>query len=149
MINNNITKTDQKKDNILQNLINISKINVYDKIVIDGNDIRIDQRYFQYIRRWLSQDSRVSTINIIENIINESFDIIDEISSNTEDKKILKLSNSEKMHSFLNGLNGSINGLNNLKITYKNDSLIVTKIELIINKINIKIRKIQDILIIN
>ena len=70
------------KDQILINLKLISKIKKSDKLFFQNEQLEIDKRYIQSIRRWFNADNRNKTINYITLIIENTFKIIDNICYN-------------------------------------------------------------------
>ena len=155
--NNNHNNNETNKDNLENLLLNlkiISNIKEFDKLSIENDDIRIDKPYFLQgvIRKW-NGDSRINTIESINNIINEIFMISDNLLE-TE----LKIDNNLHCHIDFNdnnsilfqkiviALSESVTGLQNLKITYIGDVSVLSKIDLIIIKIQNRINKIHTML---
>ena len=56
-------------DQVLTNLKVISQIKKGEKIVTDNIILEIDNRYFQSVRRWWNQSSRLSTLDFFQKII--------------------------------------------------------------------------------
>jgi len=126
-------------DDLHTNLVLISKILPYDKLFINKNLLNIDNRYLQSIVRWYFIESRVRTINFIKNVVDETFNIIDEI---LKDKEYMTNSSENRdfiLQRFTAELKNCIMGLNNLKITYDLDLLIKSQLEVIIENLNNKI----------
>lgn len=151
--NFNVSEMDQ--EDILLQLKIISQIDKTNKITINNKSLEIDNRYFQFFRRYCNGDSRNNTIENIDKIIKKSFDFIDktlekEISEDIESaapkKNYFSEENSHILQRFLLELNNSIKGLGNLKNTYQNDTSANARIDLIIQKINIRNEKIQKLL---
>ena len=105
-------------------------------------------------------------MNEIENIIETSFSLIDEIytnelegnTTNNNDnyysKRIMPQTffqneNSARLQTFSIELTNSIKGLQNLKLTYGSDISVCSKIDVLIDKINIRINKITKLLTIS
>jgi hypothetical protein len=142
------------KEEVLLQLKIISEINKEKKITISNKSLEIDNRYFQFLRRYYNGDSRNVTIENVDKIVQRAFVIIDEtlikeISNDIEKanhKNYFSEDNSHILQRFLLELTNSTKGLNNLKQTYGNDSATTSRIDLIIQKINIRIDKIHKLL---
>ena len=163
VLNNNLS------ENVLTNLKILSNLKTNDKLSKDDKNILIiDSPYYgQGVARWWYSDSRDETMKHLENIINNSFKLIDNIYSSefkditgndiennyyykhTIPKNYFKSENSQQLQVFSIELTNSIKGLENLKLTYKNDIAICSKIDVLIEKINIRIKKINNLLTIN
>ena len=154
-------------ESILTNLKIISNLKPNDKLTIDDNILIIDRPYYyQGVTRWWNQDSRTGTMLELEKIVNDTFNIIDNIytselqsktgttvSNNYYYKRSIpesyfKNENSQQLQSFSSELSNAIKGLQNLKLTYKNDISICSKIDVMIEKITIRIKKINSLLTI-
>lgn len=165
-------------DQVIINLKIISLLRKNDKLCINNESLEIDQSYFfQALRRWYNDNNRSKTVFYIEEIINRTFDIIDNIYDNESYKnkelkhtidinieeltnKMETLSLEDKINPFQEEnsrllqrlstelINASV-GLDNLKITYGDDSFIKTKLDIITHKINIRNEKISKLLKIN
>ncbi len=152
--------------NELLNLLILSKLQVGDKIMVYNNNIYINNGYFQGISRKWNGDSRIKSIEIIEETVNAVFKFTDDLlnreleTSNIRNKSYsARVSGNYKTTfedevktQFLNinkHLNGCCNGLQNLKITYINDINTTTKLSNIIEKITMRINKIDNLMKIN
>jgi len=152
-------------ENVLTNLKIISSLKPSDKITKQDGLLVIDQAdTLVSFRRWWYAESRSSGISSIEELINASFTIIDNIYNNEldnsdsssdkdnyyhkrlEKEEYFKTENSTQLLIFSTELTNSIKGLQNLKITYKDDISICSKIDVIIEKTNIRIAKIGKLL---
>jgi hypothetical protein len=156
-------------ENVLTNLKILSNIKTNDKLSKDDNNILIiDAPYYgQGAVRWWYSDSRDETIKHLENIITNTFKLIDNVYSSevtnvtgndiennyyykhTLPKNYFKSENSQQLQTFSIELKNSIKGLENLKLTYKNDISVCSKIDVLIEKINIRIKKVNSLLTIN
>ena len=114
----------------------------------NSNNVYIDNSYFQYFKRILSDNSRQTTIDFLENLdCNISKKIENLLNENNNDMFL-----NSKENILLNlshDLNLSLIGLNNLINTYIGDEYTVSKIEMIIKNFELKIRKITNILKVN
>ena len=91
--------TEQINNNIL-NLKIISAINKDDKVCIIDNNISIEGNdLLQSFRRWYYNQSRQVTMEQLECVINESFQLTDEILDNSNYYKnlIVKISDINKL----------------------------------------------------
>jgi len=156
-------------ENVLTNLKILSNIKTNDKLSKDVNNVLIiDTPYIgQGITRWWHSNSRDETIKNLENIITDTFKLIDnvysseftdlpgnDIENNYYYKHSLptnyfKSENSQQLQTFSIELTNSIKGLENLKLTYKCDISVCSKIDVLIEKINIRIKKVNGLLTIN
>jgi hypothetical protein len=120
---------DMTMDDIFINLNLISKIDVGNKLYINGKYINIDIRYVQPLLRWFYGDDRKSTLNFLKLVINKSFEFCDMLVKN--DLRLL--------FRLTNDLKNSISGLTKLKQTYLIDKLVQAEIDVIIEDIRTKI----------
>ena len=142
------------KNNILVTLKIISKIEKNDKIFIDtyNNSIQIEKYYyFQSIFRYFKNQSRIITINFL----NEFYNKLENIIHNIFNQKHMKtttcdnhnlLNNKNDLLFYFNDKNNLSNikqeldkcaiGLNNLKETYSNDYNITLNLNIIIERNN-------------
>lgn len=118
----------------LLNLKIISKIPKNGKICKTRNSFGIEIEhntipFLSAIKRFYYGDSRYSTIDHINTVINNGFELIEQlkISNNTF--------NQSKLDSLLFHFEKTIIGLNNLKITYINDITTSSKLDILITKI--------------
>ena len=118
----------------LLNLKIISKIPKNGKICKTHNSFGIEIEhntipFFSALKRFYYGDSRSSAIDHINTIINNGFELIEQ----------LKIShnnfNQSKLNSLLFHFEKTIIGLNNLKITYINDMTTSSKLDILITKI--------------
>lgn len=154
-------------ETILTNLKILSNIKPNDKLTNNGDILIIDQaEYTQFIKRWWNSDSRKSTLESIENLIDSTFITIDkiynsEINSSTNisidnnyyykrtvPENYFQTDNSQQLQIMSSELTNSIKGLQNLKLTYNGDISICSKIDIIIDKINLRTSKINKLLTI-
>ena len=136
----------------LLNLKIISNLKEYDKLsTMDKNVLCIDSpSMFQGLYRTLYGDSREETLNKLEDIINNIFEITDNLLNKKNNSNCFnKNFDDDVSTTFQNivmGLSESIKGLQNLKITYLKDVSITSKIDIIINKIQNRNNKIVQLL---
>jgi len=154
-------------ETILTNLKILSNIKPNDKLSNNGDLLIIDQaEYTQFIKRWWHSDSRKSTLESIENLIDSTFVTIDkiynsEINSSTNisidnnyyykrtiPENYFQTDNSQQLQIMSSELSNAIRGLQNLKLTYNGDISICSKIDIIIDKINLRTSKINKLLTI-
>ena len=141
---------------ILLNLKIISNIKEYDKVTTGQEHVEIDKpSILQGLRRALRGDSRINTLERINQIIDQAFKVTDEILEEEYDTnqpnlptRPFKEENSHLFQRFTMELLNASKGLENLKITYKDDVSIISKLDLIIDKINMRVEKINKILFI-
>ena len=129
---NDISNVQFTLEDILVNLILISKIEIGNKLYQNGKYINIDTSYFQFISRWISGNTRSNNIIFINIVLNKAFEFTE---------KLIKDNTLENLHSLSrlnNDLKNSINGLTNLKQTYSYDKLIQSEIDVIIENIRTK-----------
>ena len=158
-------------DSLLLDLKIISKIEEGNKICVSGSyNLYIDNStVLQSFKRWYNNDSRIATINYIENTLNNTLFITNLILKNeTEiqlsskqkrenlvqsisEMKIIenlhfKEGNSQLLKRFYLEMINATDGLKNLKITYQTDISISSKIQIIIDKFTNRIKKIDELL---
>lgn len=150
------TDMESKINNNILNLKIISSLNKDDKLSINNEEISIESNDFsQAIRRWWNSQSRTQSLDQIENVINDSFNITDVIfeeeSTNYEVKdenESFKEENSSVLQRYLIELKGVNRGLDNLKLTYNDDVTIISRINILQERINIRTTKLNNVLII-
>ena len=131
----------QYSENVLTNLKILSKIKANDKLSKNEKNILIIDSPYMGLGavRWWYSDSRDETIKHLENIINDTFQLIDNVYSSelghndgndiennyyykhSLPKDYFKSENSQQLQTFSIELKNSVKGLENLKITYKDD----------------------------
>lgn len=124
---NNDDDDDKKKLNLLLvNLKSISRVQPYDKLqIIDNIYIIKDERFLQFIQRWLNGDNRKYVLTFIENLIIQCQDfILNEKLIMNDRVKLIRI------------LSGFIIGLENLKITYQEDQITIFILENYIDDIH-------------
>ena len=110
--------------NELQSNIEIlSQIRENDKLISEGNQINIDNRYFQGLRRRYCKDGRAKTLSMIEKII-DSIDYY-----NTINAEYIEIDLSSLV------LKKCCQGMINLKITYNTDNEFKFKMDTYIKKL--------------
>ena len=158
-------------DSLLLDLKIISKIEEGDKICVsEHKNLSIDNSFLlQGIKRWYNSDSRLATINYIENTLNNTLFITNLILKNETEKQLsnkhkkqnlvqsitekkiienlhFKEGNSQLLKRFYLEMINATDGLKNLKITYQVDISIASKIQIIIDKFSNRIKKIDELL---
>ncbi len=158
-------------DSLLLDLKIISKIEEGDKICVsEHKNLSIDNSFLlQGIKRWYNSDSRLATINYIENTLNNTLFITNLILKNETEKQLsnkhkkqnlvqsisekkiienlhFKEGNSQLLKRFYLEMINATDGLKNLKVTYQSDISIASKIQIIIDKFSNRIKKIDELL---
>ena len=151
---------DEKLEIIYKKLDIISNIKVDEKLIIAENEICIDDRYFQWLRRWYNNDNRYLSLMFVESIILTALEyetlVEQEIKKYQAEKqsikspwkkqedhivkkldkldvKILKL--TDFSDTITKNINKSCTGLNNLMNTYSEDALIIPRLKSLLSKI--------------
>lgn len=149
-VGDNINELDSEE--ILLNLKIIAQIKEFEKLNILNSEISIDQSWIKFLSRSYYGNSRGSTINILETIVNNTLKITDTTLNNSKniiDNNVLIEEPSHLLQRFILQMSNAINGLDNLKVTYKNDIQIISKLDLLIEKLKMRIEKINKVLTIN
>ena len=155
-----------KLDKLLLELKIISNIKEYDKICVRDN-IMIDTPYLlQSVARTYNGDSREKSIKYIQKIIDDIFEILDNLLEDAKNPlpthaSIHYYSNKSQMEKVdfkdetitiyqktNQNLTESISGLQNLKITYLNDISTTAKLDMLIVKIQNRINKINSMMVL-
>lgn len=101
-------------EKLTNNIEIITKIKPYDKIYIDeNNNMSIHNTNFMFFSRYISNNNRFRTIDLITDTVNEYI-----------------------RNKLLNDKQSLTNGLNNLILTYITDKTVVDRIQSLIDKIN-------------
>ena len=137
-------------DTYLLNLKIISKLEENDKLITTDKLLKIDKpTIFQGVHRWMSNESRSNTLEVLNQIYENSFDITDILltkeKESNENKKELEDSNSQIFQKFIIEFTNSLTGIDNLKKTYKDDILVLSQLDMISNKLNSRLEKMNDI----
>lgn len=137
-------------DNCLLNLKIISKLEENDKLITNQDILKIDKPViFQGIKRWYSKEGRNTTMERLNNIFDESFNITDEILRNAKtddnEENNLNYSNSQIFQKFIVEFTNSLSGIDNLKKTYKDDIPMKSQLDMIGNKLNNRLEKMNKI----
>ena len=122
------TESNLNIETVVLNLKLISKIKQNEKLIIDNKIIKVDVRFLQNVRRWVTSDGRDESLDYVEFIINETIAYINSLS----DDRNLVYSKSK----LIEELSNIINGLDNLRSTYKIDNIITSRIDILKEKIN-------------
>ena len=115
-------------------------------LTVDGNTNFL---YIQSIKRWINNDNRKKTLSYINNIIQNTFDSMDQIYENfnkEEKQNVFEEDDESLLLRLSKELIKASDGLKNLRITYENDSVINSQIQLLLDKIQIKVDKINKLL---
>jgi len=130
-------------EKILINLKIISHIQKNEKLTKSFNGfISIDhQSSYQFIKRFIFNDSRNHTISEINSILNETHLYISEMLKSNYNHL-----NVELINILYNELSNCINGISNLKFTYKDDLNISSQLDIIILKFHHLISLLYPIL---
>ena len=160
--NNRFNLDSMSVDDILLNLKIISCIRTSDRLSKNKEnilEIETDD-LLQGIRRWWFGRSRNETISSIKKIIQSAFEITDKTLDN-ENSSLKQQStfydnksknnyfneeNSSLLQRFVIELNSACRGLDNLKLTYKDDTRIVSEISILKEQMELRIKKINNIL---
>ena len=141
---------DLEIDSILLDLKIISQIKENDKLITSKDLLEIDNSYFQSIKRYWNNDNRLSTIDYIKNVVNNTLKFTDiTFNDSNNNTNIFKENNSHILQRFLVEMTNAIKGLDNLKLTYNNDTTIISAIDIYKEKLTMRIEAIQNILTIN
>ena len=137
-------------DNCLLNLKIISKLEENDKLITTEKLLKIDKpTLLQGVHRWMGNESRTNTLEMLNQIYENSFNITDSLldkeKESSENKKELEDSNSQIFQKFIIEFTNSLTGIDNLKKTYKNDILVLSQLDMISNKLNSRLEKMNDI----
>ena len=140
-------------ENIL-NLKIISKIKENDKLLAHKNLLEIDSPHlFQSVNRWYNNENRNITIDKLNNILVDTFNITKSIlekeKNNKEEKKSLEENNSQLFQTLILEMRNCLTGLDNLKKTYSEDILISSQLDLLINKLNNRVDKMNKFFKLN
>ena len=147
--NNNID-IDKILEDTLLNLKIISNIKENDKLNSLGKIVKINQPYMlQGLERWYNKESRNSTVEKLDSIVNNSFELTEIIlareKDENEDDNSLKENNNQIFQNLLYEMTNSLLGLENLKKTYKDDITISSKLDIIIKKMFNRIEKMNKL----
>lgn len=165
MDNNNKEVKEKTLNDFILDLKIISKIKPFDKVCVDNDTIRIDNSYIQPIKRYLYNNSRLTTIEYLENLDKKlTIEIEKYIYESTKSTKSSQNSesseSSQNYKSYFNDTSSnilinlshditlSLVGLINLKNTYSEDELIISKLEMLISNFELKTKKISNLFII-
>lgn len=130
-----INSIELSKEDIFVNLTLIAKIDVGDKLIKNKSEkhLNIDTSYFQFITRWISGNSRNSSLKFLNLVLRKAFELNDSlIKEKTE-------TSAQTLFRLTSDLKNSLNGLNNLKQTYCYDKLIQAEIDVMIDNIRSKL----------
>ena len=123
-------------EDIQVNLRLISDLKEGEKLMIkDNRYIIVDDRYGGALRRYISDDSRVKSLDFISNVISEVQKYCNEALMNIKNNNE-KQNNLERLINIQSLLESTLNGLSRLTETYSNDKLSRAKIETIKKTIN-------------
>ena len=141
-------------DKLLINLRILSQIQKNGKITrsFDGIISLENENFYQFLKRFLSNDSRKQSISEINSIINDTIKYMENIiNSKFTDINLCKSNeyykNCSNLHLILIELKNAVIGINNLKFTYKNDINTNIQLDILLVKINSFIEDITHKLI--
>jgi|LauGreDrversion4_2_1035121.scaffolds.fasta_scaffold195293_2 hypothetical protein len=122
-------------EDIFINLTLLSKIDVGDKLIQNGNmkHINIDTSYFQFITRWFKGSNRNNSLKFINHVLNKAFEYNDNMLEEKSEKSAVTV------FRLTADLKNSLNGLNNLKQTYSTDKLIQSELDVMIDNVRTKL----------
>ena len=162
---NNLSDNDKHDidiEDVLLNLKIIGCIKTSDRLTKNHENIlEIESKdYLQGVRRWWFGRSRNETIASIRKIIQTVFAITDstldnENSSmksqttfytNKSKNNYFNEENSSLLQRFIIEMNSACRGLDNLKLTYNDDTRIVSEISILKEQLELRIKKIHNIL---
>ena len=129
----------------------ISNIKIGDKLYILDGEFKIDNRYFQSIKRTYFSDNRFQPLNYIEEklkTLNENIIKLLEKKSDSE-QQIMQQNESDICQNIILNLVNSKNGFANLKETYNTDVCFCSNIDMIVIDIESKLTKLKEIFTIN
>ena len=127
-------------DIIFINLKVLSKIKKNDKLIVLDNTLSTDNRFFQFIRRYISDDDRLKMIEHIEKIFTDCFQYYNYANNNYILPSDISIENNRSFKDRLvREIKNCLSGLQNIRYTYKEDLNISSKIDYIIDKCNIYI----------
>ena len=140
-------------DTNILNLKIISKIKENDKLLANKELLEIDSpNLFQSVNRWYNNENRNITIDKLNEILEGTFKITDNLLKNTQknkNKNSLEENSSQIFQNLILEMRNSLVGLENLKKTYSNDILISSQLDLLNNKLNSRIEKMGKLFVIN
>jgi hypothetical protein len=138
-------------DKLLINLKIISKIQKNGRIArsCDGIISLENDVFYQFIKRFVTSDSRKQAIFEINSVVNECVDILHYILNSKYMNKNFNqndeyIKNCENISLILSEMEAARCGIENLKFTYQNDPNIVSQIDIIILKINTTLKDIYN-----
>lgn len=137
-------KKEKSLTDYLLDLKVLSKLEVNQKLIIRENQLNIDTTYFQSINRAFTGDSRVSTLQYIEELNNNLSNEIENILDNYSKNRNIQDSPSNILINISQNLKLACKGLTNLTSTYISDNFNKSKIEIIIEQFQLKITKISE-----
>jgi hypothetical protein len=125
----NVKFKDLSFNDVQINLRLLGDIKENEKImIIDGKYMQVDQRYGQFVRRYISSDSRYTTIKFINHLIvwakKYCTEAVDNVNKNTNREDNLK-----KLIDLQSLLRSSLTGLSRMAITYNHDKRNLATIE--------------------
>lgn len=139
-MDNKIKKYNFSYEEILINLKLIGEIKIDDKLRICNNNLDIDNRYMKSVIRKFYSDSRLNTIELINDLVEDSIifsnNLIDKIVA-VDSGNVENIHYKHQLNILTVNLNTSLNGLDKLKVTYREDNIFIANIELIMDKIRI------------
>ena len=94
---------------------------------------------------WFTHESREITLAYVTNLIDKSFNLIEEINNEVNDRKILNSRASDMIKSLKTAILNSQNGINNLKGIYHRDAHTINEITTLLKNIKMRYLNMQEI----
>ena len=134
-----------EEDKLLFNLNVIGNIRPNEKLKGKRDLLKVEDRWFQFIRRYLTNDSCNKTLDLITATIINSCKKVDELlnSSDLDLKENQIIPRKALLQQFYIGLYNSKKGLQNLKSTYP-DTFTNANIDIVLEKANATIFKLGN-----
>ena len=109
----------ENKKKIDQNILNLkilSKIKENDKLLTNNKLLEIDSPHiFQSINRWYNNENRNITIEKLNNILEDTFLITENLLNENKEEKNLEETNTQIFQNLILEMRNSLVGLENLK----------------------------------
>lgn len=129
-------------DTLFINLKVFSKIKKNEKLIINDNILNVDDRFFQPLRRWFSNDDRVRVVEHIQKIYNDCFKYYNYANNNYILPSDISIEDNKQFKNrLIFEIKNSLKGLDNIKYTYRDDTVMSSKIDLLLDKSNIYLKQ--------
>ena len=131
-------------DNTIANLKIISMVQKNQKLCVRKGQLTLEKGdKFEFIRRWLNNDSRDIILLHIRNIINNAV----KIAKSLPDVPIINSHVKEwTLKKIYEEMEQAENGMINLKTTYANDSIMIANLDVLIDRLKINREEIKNVL---